>query len=233
VIWWFLFGRRAPDPGMFLPEEAARHARYRRWLWRSWVLFGLPSLATLIVAGLITRAGWLTGMPHGFLPVTAALGGFIDRAELVQGVLVGCASGGVLLALAFAVQRWRGRPPPGPIGNVAALMPRRLADLPYGALLAVSAGITEELFFRLSLPLLVVLAGGGIWLGVGLATLLFGAVHRYQGWRGMIATGIVGAVFAGLYAVAGALWLPMLAHAAMDVVALVGRPILAGALKRR
>jgi uncharacterized protein len=233
VLWWFLFGRsRALDPALYLPEPEARQARYRRWLLRAWCLFGLPPVLTAAVLGLLRPAA-LLGMPRVFLPVTAALGGFTRIGDLLEGVLIGCVAGSGLLALMFLIQRLRRRGPPGTIGNVAALMPRTRGELPYGVLLAISAGITEEAFFRFSLPLLIVRAGAGIWPGVVTATLLFGAVHRYQGRWGMAATAAVGAVFAGVYAAAGALWLAMLAHALMDLVALVLRPILGGALKRR
>src|SRR5205809_941065 len=41
------------------------------------------------------------------------------------------------------------------VGDIRALLPRNSAELPYGAGLALSAGIFEETLFRLALPALL------------------------------------------------------------------------------
>ena len=65
-----------------------------------------------------------------------------------------------------------------------------------------------------------------------LATLLFGAVHRYQGVRGMIATTIVGGGLAVIYGLTGALWMAIALHVVIDLNALVVRPLARSAWRR-
>jgi membrane protease YdiL (CAAX protease family) len=55
--------------------------------------------------------------------------------------------------------------------------------------------------------------------GVLVSSALFGAVHLYQGASGMIATGLSGLVFGGVYLATGRnLWASVLAHGFMDTV---------------
>ena len=46
----------------------------------------------------------------------------------------------------------------------------------------------------------------------------FGLAHAYQGIQNLPKITIVGAIFAGLYVLSGSLWLPMVLHAAVDVL---------------
>ena len=199
------------------PKDRARNrdAMYRAWVMRALAAFMLPVLASLTLLG-----GWsaLTGLPTVFLPVRDSLPGFAP-GDIVTGAL-----GGTLLGLCVAA--WRARTGGRPIGRSGALMPRDRRELPWGVAVAIVAGATEEPFFRLLLPLLITLATGNAWAGFGLATLIFGAMHRYQGWRGMIATTLFGAVMAWVYLASGALWLVVLLHLLVDLNGLVIWPAL-------
>src|SRR3546814_10584207 len=73
----------------------------------------------------------------------------------------------------------------------------------HAAASALAAGITEELYFRLLLPLTIALVTGNALVGFAVATLLFGLAHRYQRWRGVLATSAVGAVLAFVYLASG------------------------------
>jgi membrane protease YdiL (CAAX protease family) len=119
------------------------------------------------------------------------------------------------------------------LGDFSALLPQDRIEALLAAGSAVSAGITEELYFRLAVPLLIADLAGSAWLGFAVATLLFALAHRYQRWLGVVATGLIGALLAFLYLQSGALWLAMLVHATIDVNGLVVRPVLAGMLRRR
>jgi membrane protease YdiL (CAAX protease family) len=61
------------------------------------------------------------------------------------------------------------------------------------------------------------------WVGGMLASsVLFGIIHAYQGVSGMIATGLTGLVFAGVYLSTGRnLWASITAHGAMDTTGFV------------
>ena len=112
------------------------------------------------------------------------------------------------------------------LGDIEPLMPRNAAETLWTGLLSLNAGVGEELFFRLTLPLLIALATGNALAGLAGAGLVFGLAHVYQGWVGVAATTVVGFVFTGLYLWSGGLAAPMAAHAGLDLMALVVRPTL-------
>jgi len=98
---------------------------------------------------------------------------------------------------------------------------------------ALAAGVTEEPFFRLLLPLLIAIVTGSAAAGFVLSLILFGAMHRYQGWRGMIATTVFGGVMTGVYLVSGALWLVIALHVLIDLNGLVLWPALSSSAASR
>jgi membrane protease YdiL (CAAX protease family) len=112
-------------------------------------------------------------------------------------------------------------------------MPRNRPEMVHAAMLSVAAGITEELAFRLYLPLLIALITGNALLAFAVAALLFGAMHLYQGWKGVAATMVVGLVMTAVYLMTGALWLAMLLHALIDLNGLVVRPLLSSSFASR
>ncbi len=100
-----------------------------------------------------------------------------------------------------------------------ALIPATARERLWFAAVSLGAGVTEELLFRgfllwylgfffpqLSLVRLIVIS-----------SLLFGFCHIYQGWWGMLATGVVGAVLAWMYVSTGSLVLPVTIHALIDL----------------
>ncbi len=207
AAWWFLRGGAAP----------VWHAnRYVRWMTRATLAFVLPALVALATLGRID-ALWI--VPPEFAPVQALLPAMAP-ADMAWGAI-----GGTLLGLGVAAIRARrgGRP----IGRPGALMPRRPGELGWGAGAALVAGVTEEPFFRLLVPLLIALVTGSALAGFVLATLLFGAMHRYQGWAGVIATTVFGGLMACVYVISGALWLVIAIHALVDLNGLVIWPALA------
>ena len=97
-----------------------------------------------------------------------------------------------------------GRAPRGPpkiltLGDIEPLMPRNGAETLWTGLLSINAGVGEELFFRLALPLLIVLVTGNVVAAFAVAAIMFGLVHVYQGWVGVLATTFLGFVFTGVY----------------------------------
>jgi uncharacterized protein len=83
------------------------------------------------------------------------------------------------------------------------------------------AALLEELSFRGWLMVRFAEVGHfnkSGWIAGLLATsVLFGAVHVYQGLSGMIATGLTGLVFGGTYLAAGRnLWTPIVAHGVLN-----------------
>ena len=206
---------------------AARNANGRTAVLRGWAMgvaisFGLPAAIGLPLLG--GPAPWDVP-PRAFWD----LGNALYDAGLylpVTPLLIGMAAGTLLNA---AISTWRARTGRRPIqiGHFPDIHPQAARDLPPAILLSLSAGVSEELYFRLFVPLLVASVSGSALAGFVVATLLFGAVHRYQGLRGVIATTIGGAVLTFVYLATGALWVAMLFHIVIDLNALVVRPVAA------
>lgn len=217
-LWAFLRGYGATR----LRRRFARRAM-RQILW-----FALPGLAGLALLG---RLDALVVVPPEFMPARIALatlaGGTLAIGDLARVTGAGIVLGGLLLAL---VERRRRRP--FGLGRVEAVMPRTRADLPGSVALSLSAGVSEELFFRLLLPLLLAIVAGSGAVGFLGATALFGWAHRYQGILGIAATTVVGALLACAYLLTGALWAAIALHIAIDLNALVLRPIVSGRVSR-
>ena len=208
------------DPGRY------RRARYRRWVLKSWVLFALPAMLLLALVG---RADAVLHMPPEFLPASQALVGSPVAANPDLLLALGGGLAGGLLVSALLTRRTGKSYMLGDIGRV---LPRNRGELRLSALMAVSAGVTEELYFRLLLPLLATIATGSVGAGFLLAIALFGYAHRYQGWSGIAATTVMGLFFSWLYLATHALWLAMAVHCLTDLMSLVVRPMMTGALRR-
>ncbi|MET4897532.1 CPBP family intramembrane glutamic endopeptidase [Sphingomonadaceae bacterium jetA1] len=204
-------------------DGPARRMRFRLLLARAALVFGLP-----VVVGLVLLDRWqaLVMMPAEFAGAAAAMPAIVDDGGATRGMLLGGAVGGLIAGAVLA--RWRGR---RTLGDVSALLPREPRELKYAAALSVMAGVSEEAFFRLYLPLLIAMLTGQAWIGFAASLVLFGAMHRYQGWAGIAATTALGAVMSGLYLATGTLWVAMLVHALVDINGLVVTPLVRGAVR--
>lgn len=176
-------------------------------------------------------------IPVEFAPA-AALFGVDDLTAADRQTVLLAASGGVVIGLVAGMlltawRAWRGRPEGTMFGDARALLPRGPQDYGWAALVCVTAGMTEEAYFRLLLPLLATQASGSAVVGFVGATLLFGAAHRYQGWRGVLATTVAGTALSVGYLATGSLLAMMAMHAAGDLGHLVLRPALRLAIERR
>jgi membrane protease YdiL (CAAX protease family) len=122
----------------------------------------------------------------------------------------------------------KGKGTPAYLGHVSALLPRDRSEVLLGAAISVAAGIGEELFFRLLLPILLAAFVDGV-AAVVIAILMFGLAHAYQGWKGVTVTTLVGALFSAMYLMSGSLAAAMLFHVVIDLMSLVVRPMIRGA----
>lgn len=116
------------------------------------------------------------------------------------------------------------------VGDVDAMIPRNRREMLFALPLCLNAGFSEELFFRLALPLLIANVTGSVGVGLVASAVIFGLIHAYQGWRGVIATTVAGFFLAFVYLKSGSLIHPMVLHALIDVLALIVRPALAARL---
>ena len=87
------------------------------------------------------------------------------------------------------------------IGNFDFLLPSNRAEHWTFAWVAITAGICEEMLFRVLVIYVLQhqfpsLSWGMI---VAITALIFGMAHLYQGWIGIVGTGLLGAVLAIIY----------------------------------
>lgn len=103
------------------------------------------------------------------------------------------------------------------IVSVRDMLPSTPRELHWFYALSVTAGICEELLYR-GFMLWYLSHAMSIWAAVPLSALIFGIAHAYQGASGIAKTGPVGLIMAAMYVVSGSLWLPMMLHAAIDIL---------------
>ena len=82
--------------------------------------------------------------------------------------------------------------------------------------LSLTAGVCEELLYRGFLFFYL-----GHWMspiaGLAVSSVIFGLGHVYQGMRGVLLTGLVGAFFGAIYMLCGSIVPAMVLHAAGDM----------------
>ena len=100
--------------------------------------------------------------------------------------------------------------------NVRMILPATVREARVFAGLSITAGICEEVLHRGYL--LWYLQSLGLGRGaVVVAIVAFGITHAFQGIRGIVGTGLMGAVFMGVYLLTGSLVAPIVLHATVDL----------------
>ncbi len=89
-------------------------------------------------------------------------------------------------------------------------------------IIAVGAGISEEVCFRGFVITRLNLITGSIWPGLFLGSLSFGISHGYQGGGGVVMISIYGLLFAFLFVARGSLVPCIIAHSLQDILAAFG-----------
>ena len=226
--------RDAREYQMFkaLEDTKERQLFYWRWIAQSFVLLTGASLITL---WLLDDFDGLAGLPAEFQPLSEIVGTRDATASRSGDYLFGFVAGAALGLSIIAFVQWRRlrRLVMPAMGDVEPLLPRNGRERLIAIPLSLNAGFSEELFFRLALPLLIAHVTGSAVAGLVIATIAFGLVHAYQGWKGVVGTALIGGLLMVQYLAYGSLLRVMLIHAAIDLVALVVRPLLASWLTRR
>ena len=116
--------------------------------------------------------------------------------------------------------------PPKVVGDIEPLLPRNKKERVIAIGIALNAGFSEEIFFRLLLFICLTAVSGNIWVGIIGSTLLFGITHYYQGWSGVIGTTVFGAICMFLYLLTQSIWVPIALHVILDINALLLMPLI-------
>lgn len=200
-----------------------RVAMMRKWLRESFLVFGISSVALLLLAG--NQVGPLLASIDQWAIVSVARRWLETNNVLAWGVLLSAVIAFIVLT-AFAVRATRHGEEVPTVGDIHALLPRNRAELPLGAALSINAGIVEELLFRFALPAALFGATGSSVVAVVGSVLLFGLLHAYQGVGGVVATSIVGGLLMLLFIGTGSIVAAIVVHALFDLRSLVLIPVL-------
>lgn len=176
---------------------------------------------------------WIGGITY--LWVVVALGAALWRANdrawsslgftIPVGWRLWLALGLVLLLLAYNVQaiaavardssvRAKLR---GQMGKLADIMgPHTRTEMNWFAVVSLTAGFCEEFLYR-GYFIWALAPWLGWWGAAALSALIFALGHAYQGWDGVIRTGIVGVLYTVVVAVTGSLWPAIALHVLIDL----------------
>lgn len=201
-VLWRTFRRRSSAE---LDGVDAGRARTR--LWVSW----MTMLWTLVAAGVVLW--WLEGRAWGALGLVAPRGWRLW----------------IPIVLVLALAAWYARTlakvlriPPSKraglrnqLGDLAVVLPHTRSELAWFVALSLSAGLCEEFVFRGYL-IWVFQPRLGLWGAALLSVVAFGVAHAYQGTRGIVTTGIFGALFTAVVLLFCSLWPAIVLHALVD-----------------
>lgn len=203
--------RLAVDPGQ-------RVVFYRRTIIAGWTTAAFVPLVAFTSGELsATDLGWR--WPNGdgidyllaaYLVTVIGIGGLRSRRRMRRGVTSAVRAG------------------------TAPIVPRTGHERRWAAVVALTAGVTEEMIYRG----LFIAAGTRLYhlplaLVVIASLALFVGMHAYQGRAGMIAVAVLGGLFTILYLISGSLLLVIVVHIWQDVVALLLIPAYPSVLATR
>ncbi|HET7584971.1 MAG TPA: CPBP family intramembrane glutamic endopeptidase [Gemmatimonadaceae bacterium] len=188
------------------PTQHNRTRSYQKtiiWLWAATVLLLLTTPALILTTPPPSRL--LAAMHARTMMAIVILAAFV----------VGLVAPVILIRRnpkALASQRAQ-------LARIAFFLPHSRTERWWFAAVSISAGICEELIFRgfLIRYLDTVPLGLGLVGAVIVSALIFGLDHGYQGWTGMLTTSGLALFFTLLFFLAGRLWVPMIAHALLDL----------------
>ncbi len=198
-----------------------RQAMFRKWLFESFGWFGGAAVVVLVLVW-----GFVPGMLEQVetWPPMASFRQVMAESGLVSGLVVGGAIG-LLVGVIALVFFGRNATDVPTIGDIHALLPRNRAELKFGWLLSINAGVVEELLFRLALPALIFGVFGNALLAVSVSLVVFGLLHAYQGVGGVIGSFVLGVILMAVFLLTGNILWPILVHAVFDLRSLVLIPL--------
>jgi len=206
----------------------SRQAFYRKWTMRSFLIY---LVGTIVLLGLFGRQNSLVEMPHEFTQLSMQLGNIFSPENEVFSpdfirVLVFLFIISSLVSPLIIAYLSRGKTETVMFGDVLPLLPRNKREQIWAFVISVNAGISEELYFRLLLPLLLTYVFGNSTVAFALAAVVFGIVHWYQGLVGVVSTTILGVLLTLVYLGTTNIWIVVIAHAALNLNGLLLQPFL-------
>ena len=177
---------------------------YRQTMWVEWAFLAVLGASWFMLRrpledlGFVTPGGW--GFWIGLVLLAAATGFLLYSWRSAK--------------IATAAEKSRQS---AYVQDVAHYLPQTTQELQSFYRVSVTAGIVEEIVYRgFVLWYLTLLMP--LWAAVVVSSLAFGVGHIYQGVNGAMRAGLVGLAFAIFYVVTGSIWLPIIAHALLDII---------------
>lgn len=202
-------------------DTVVRQKIYSSWIRESWFLFGVPAVVGLWV---LTAFNPGLSLPGDWLTLNGSLQSIVEGLSI--GVIIG-------LLASIALNKWQaGKMSDSKVAELqtmieksgsGSLIAQNHKERLIASHLSLAAGICEELFFRLLLPVAMVSILGADYTVIALiiSTALFGLAHLYQGIGGIIVTAIVGMIFTLLYVATGSILLVIAIHILIDLRSIV------------
>ena len=159
---------------------------------------------------------WISRTNHLALSDLGEQPGGLFRTVVVSGIVVA-----IVVLLIVAGQKQKKKASSAEVSNaldrVRRLLPKNSTERAVWVVVAVTAGVCEEVLYRGWLLNLFGAALGSVWLGLLISSIIFGFAHAYQGRNAILGTGVVGAVFGLVFIVSGTLIPGQVLHTAMDL----------------
>jgi membrane protease YdiL (CAAX protease family) len=179
----------------------------RKWLWASaisnlWLVVALG--AALWIASDRSWASFGFTAPEGWRLWTAIALVLLVAAYYVSAVTT-------LARRAEARARLRQQ-----LGTLTGVVPHTRTELNWFGAVSLTAGFCEEFLFR-GYFIWVFAPWLGWWRAAALSLLIFAVAHLYQGWNGVVRTGIFGALYTLTVAILDSLWPAVALHALVDL----------------
>lgn len=201
---------------------ARRQRLYRKWVLESFLVFGGSAL---VVTALLWQHIPLFFDDFYALPGVVQFGHLVsDTGGMIPGFFFG-ATGALIVAGILGVFLARNSEEIPAIGDITALLPRNRAELRYGALLSLNAGVVEELLFRLAFPVLIFAVTDSAAIAVAASVALFGLLHVYQGASGVVGSLVIGTMLMAVFLTTGSILIAIVLHALIDLRSLVLIPV--------
>lgn len=203
-------------------STARRQKLYRTWLRESFIVFGGSAL--VVIALLWQHIPLFFGAFFSLRSMRQLEHIVTDTGGLVPGIAIG-ATVTLIVGSVVGVFLARHSTEVPAIGDIAALLPRNRAELRYGALLSVNAGVVEELLFRLAFPVLIFAVFHNAAVAVAGSIALFGLLHIYQGIWGVLGSLVIGTLLMAAFLATGSILIAIALHAIVDLRSLVLIPV--------
>ena len=180
----------------------------RRWLWKSTIAEQWSLVAFGVAIWAASGRSWTSfgfTVPDGWRLWTSIALCLLPAAYYVYAVATVARSAE---ARASVRQQFT--------GEIAAVIPHTRNDIYWFGGLALTAGFCEEFLFR-GYFIRVFAPWLGWWGAAALSLSIFAIGHIYQGWSGVLKTGIVGLGFTLVVAISDSLWPVIVLHALIDL----------------